>query len=211
MGEAALKIEPPRYTFTNDWFQQSAHLPVWDQIIDTVQPRKVLEVGCYEGRATTFLIEKCHRFGPLSITCVDTWDGAKDLPSEMMEGVERRFDSNIKAAQDWSGSVTIHKIKARSTKALPLLLSEGKRFDFVYIDGSHVASDVLQDAVDCFRLLREGGAMIFDDYVWCMEPHGQEDALNMPKLAIDAFVNINLRRLQVMHISGQLAFMKTHD
>jgi hypothetical protein len=53
--------------------------------------------------------------------------------------------------------------------------------------------------------------MIFDDYVWCMEPHGQEDALNMPKPAIDAFVNINARKLQVMHISGQLALMKTHD
>jgi hypothetical protein len=80
------------------------------------------------------------------------------FPPEVMQGVERRFDSNTKAALEWSGSTTLHKIKAKSTKALPLLLSEGKRFDFVYIDGSHVASDVLQDAVDCFRLLREGGA-----------------------------------------------------
>jgi predicted O-methyltransferase YrrM len=137
------------------------------------------------------------------------WRGRSS--SEVMQGVERRFDSNTKAALEWSGSTTLHKIKAKSTKALPLLLSEGKRFDFVYIDGSHVASDVLQDAVDGFRLLREGGGMIFDDYVWCMEPHGQEDALNMPKPAIDAFVNINARKLQVMHISGQLALMKTHD
>jgi predicted O-methyltransferase YrrM len=148
MGEAALKLaaEPPRYTFTNDWFHQSANLDVWDQIVDGIKPTRILEVGCFEGRSTTFMIERCHRFGPLSVTCVDTWDGGVDLPSEVMQGVERRFDSNTKAALEWSGSTTLHKIKAKSTRALPLLLSEGKRFDFVYIDGSHVASDVLQDA-----------------------------------------------------------------
>jgi hypothetical protein len=83
------------------------------------------------------MIERCHRFGPLSMTCVDTWDGGSIFLSEVMQGVERRFDSNTKAALEWSGSTTLHKIKAKSTKALPLLLSEGKRFDFVYIDGSH--------------------------------------------------------------------------
>lgn len=211
MSGAARAIEPPRYTFTNDWFQQSATVAIWDKIIASVKPTRILEVGCYEGRATTFLIERCNGFGPLSITCVDTWEGAVDLPSERMDGVERRFDSNIAAVLEWSGTAALKKIKSLSSKALPHLLSEGQRFDFIYVDGSHTAPDVLSDAVDCFRLLRVGGAMIFDDYVWCMEPHGKEDLLNMPKMAIDAFVNINARKLQLVHIAGQLSLLKTHD
>jgi predicted O-methyltransferase YrrM len=212
MGEAARAIELPRFNFTNDWFHQSAVVEVWDQIIDAVKPAKILEVGCYEGRATTFMIERCVKFCPVSITCVDTWGGSIDLSGTMMEGVEQRFDENVAIALEQAGGeAVLKKMKTFSCKALPYLLSEGKRFDLIYIDGSHTASDVLSDAVDGFRLLREGGAMIFDDYVWCMEPHGSEDALNMPKPAIDAFVNLYARKLQVVHISGQLALRKTHD
>ena len=36
----------------------------------------------------------------------------------------------------------------------------------VYVDGSHHARDVLQDAVLAWGLLRPGGYMIFDDYGW---------------------------------------------
>jgi SAM-dependent methyltransferase len=210
MSAAARAIEPPRYTFTNDWFQQSATIPIWDRIIESVKPQHILEVGCYEGRATTFLIERCASFGNLFMTCVDTWGGAVDLPEDRMKGVEARFDQNIKAALGWSQwPVTFQKIKATSSQALPELIAGGRAFDFIYIDGSHTAPDVLTDAVDAFRLLRVGGAMIFDDYVWCMEPHGKEDALNMPKPAIDAFVNMFARSLQLVHIAGQLSLLKT--
>ena len=49
-----------------------------------------------------------------------------------------------------------------------------------------------------FELLRFGGAMVFDDYAWQFEPQGKQDPLNMPKPAIDAFVNLNMRRLTAM-------------
>lgn len=70
-------------------------------------------------------------------------------------------------------------------------------FDLIYIDGSHRAADVLIDAVMSFQLLRIGGMMIFDDYIWTMEPQGQEDLLNMPKPAIDAFTSIFARKIRL--------------
>jgi len=192
--------------FTNDWFLKSPGASVWGMIIDMVKPTKVLEVGCFEGRATTFLIEKCP---DVSITCVDPWQGSIDIPSEMMKGAEDRFDKNTAEAMRPGTSLT--KIKMKSSKALPILLSEGRLFDFIYVDGSHTAPDVLSDAVDCFRLLRVGGALIFDDYVWHMEPPGEQDLINMPKPAIDAFVNLNRRKIKLLHISDQLALIKTRD
>lgn len=211
MGGAVQMVEPPRlYDFTCDWV--TPHLPVWRAVFEHVKPRRILEVGCFEGRATTVFMAECAKYGPLSITCVDTWDGAIDLPQSRMNGVEARFDANTALALGTAETiVTFRKIKKPSSVALPALIADGDQFELVYIDGSHTAPDVLADAVDGFRLLRVGGAMIFDDYVWCMEPHGNEDALNMPKPAIDAFININARKLRLMHISSQIALVKTHD
>lgn len=201
------------YTFTNTWFQQTADLEIWVHLFHTIMPRRLLEVGCYEGQATTWMIEQCGKFGhSVSMTCVDTWEGSKEIPADAMRGVEERFDANTALAIGHSQvPVTFQKIKQRSSSALPRLLSEGQRFDLIYVDASHTAPDVLSDAVDGFRLLREGGAMIFDDYMWYQEQHGQEDALNMPKPAIDAFVNLNFRKLVLVHIADQLALIKTND
>ena len=70
-------------------------------------------------------------------------------------------------------------------------------FDLVYIDGSHQAPDVLTDAVLAFQLLKVGGVMIFDDYLWSMDRPGTQDVLMMPKPAIDAFLNIFQRKTNI--------------
>jgi len=49
-----------------------------------------------------------------------------------------------------------------------------------------------------FRLLRVGGVMVFDDYLWSMETALQADPLNMPKPAIDAFATIFMRKVRVL-------------
>jgi hypothetical protein len=40
--------------------------------------------------------------------------------------------------------------------------------------------------------------MVFDDYLWHMEQTGRQDLVNMPKLAIDAFINTHIRKLNVV-------------
>jgi hypothetical protein len=48
-----------------------------------------------------------------------------------------------------------------------------------------------------FPLLRVGGTMIFDDYLWSMDRPGLQDVLRMPKPAIDAFMNLYQRKMVV--------------
>jgi predicted O-methyltransferase YrrM len=83
---------------------------------------------------------------------------------------------------------------------LAKLLAGGKRnyFDFIYIDGSHMAQDVLCDAVLAFRLLRVGGVIVFDDYIWFETLPEGKDPLRCPKPAIDAFVNLHFRKVDVL-------------
>jgi cephalosporin hydroxylase len=46
---------------------------------------------------------------------------------------------------------------------LPKLISEGRRIDCAYIDGSHLFEDVLVDFYFVNRLLEKGGIVLFDD------------------------------------------------
>ncbi|PZO55779.1 MAG: hypothetical protein DCF16_01505 [Alphaproteobacteria bacterium] len=87
------------------------------------------------------------------------------------------------------------------------------RYDIAYVDGSHQAPDVLIDSVLAFKLLRVGGIMVFDDYLWHMEAAGKQDLVNMPKLAIDAFININIRKLNIIAGAplGQIYIAKASD
>ena len=117
-----------------------------------------------------------------------------------MSEVERRFDHNTRIAlYKASNRVTLRKVKQSSHDAMATMIAAGQlqSFDLIYIDGSHEAPDVLADAVLAFQLLRPGGVMIFDDYLWSMHRPGTQDVLLMPKPAIDAFMNIYQRKMQV--------------
>lgn len=50
-----------------------------------------------------------------------------------------------------------------SLVALPRLLSEGRRYGLIYVDGSHQFEDVLLDFVYAHELLEIGGLILFDD------------------------------------------------
>ncbi len=184
--------------FTEDWF--SPGIPTWDALIAAEQPARILEVGCYEGRATCYLIATCGARRPTELHCIDSWTGGVEHDRSAMPEVEARFDRNVAIATRAAvHPVSVTKDKGTSSLALPRLIASGRsgQFDMVYVDGSHQATDVLSDAVDCFRLLRVGGVMIFDDYLWSVEPAGREDPLNTPKLAIDAFLNVFQRKMRV--------------
>lgn len=189
------------YVFTTDWFQSVR--PSWDQLIPQIRPRKILEVGSFEGQATCYLIDKLASEHPIEIHCIDTWLGSIELhASEMsMKSVEENFLRNCSYAIGRNPNhVKLELHKGHSNIELPNLLSQGYReyFDFIYIDGSHQAPDVLFDAVVGFELLKPRGVMVFDDYLWAENLTQGIDHLRCPKPAIDAFVNLNIRRLSIV-------------
>ncbi len=191
------------FQFTQDWFGTQAE-PVWNNIIPYLMPSTILEIGSYEGRSCCYLIETLGHQLDLEIHCVDTWAGGVEHQSETfdMEGVEARFKHNTDLAiRKVPKTVNLVIHKEASDLCLATLLHQQKRnyFDFIYIDGSHQAADVLCDAVLGFRLLKVRGIMAFDDYLWSEKlPYGK-DPLRCPKPAIDAFININFRKLNILN------------
>jgi hypothetical protein len=54
--------------------------------------------------------------------------------------------------------------------------------------------------------------MAFDDYLWSENLPGGKDPLRCPKPAIDAFVNINFRKLNVLSaLLAQVYIQKMSD
>lgn len=180
-----------KYDFTNDWFKRTA--VGWDNfpLADTV-----LEIGSYEGQSSVWIIENMlTKIGTL--ICVDTWEGGEDHQGIDFKAVEDRFEANIKKAKQ--GDQKIYKVKGKSVSGLATCITGQYAFDFIYIDGSHIAKDVLTDACMAWPMLKKGGLMVFDDYMW----GDTRDILHRPKLAIDAFVNIFAEELQLVGWGAQ--------
>ena len=148
-----------KYNFTNNWFESVAR-EVWDSLIPQIKPSKILEIGSYEGASTCYLIDKITSERNIELHCIDTWEGGEEHKkggnAEVdMFKVESRFQRNTNLAIDKaenSVQLTVHK--ESSDTALSKLISQGRKryFDFIYVDGSHQASDVLCDAVLSFKL-----------------------------------------------------------
>jgi SAM-dependent methyltransferase len=166
-------------TFTTDW--TTHHFAAWQS---TLRSRRecvvdVLEVGAWEGRSAIFWL---NYFSASRVTCIDTFGGSAEHQvafADRLGAIERQFDANVARY----GS-RVEKIKAHSIDALSMLGVMGRRFDFVYLDGSHRAVDVYADACIAWPLVRPGGVLLFDDYTWI----DLADEMDRPKIGIDAFL-----------------------
>ena len=110
-----------------------------------------LEVGCYEGQASTWMLKNTMAH----LTVVDTFAGGEDLPDEV--NLLDRFNENTK---DFVEDIDVRI--GKSGDVLKTLTPD--TYDFIYIDGSHLAKNAMEDGVLAFPLLKKGGIMIFDDY-----------------------------------------------
>ena len=120
--------------------------------------------------------------------------GGQDLPDEV--NLLDRFVENTKSY--------VNRISILKGKSSEKLKDLDFFYDFIYIDGSHLASDTLEDAVLVFPLLKKGGIMIFDDYTW-----GQGlDIYQRPCFGVDAFVNVYGNQLIVLERNSQLIIKK---
>ena len=201
-GEAATMSD---YHFTTAWFDSVART-TWDQIIPQIRPTKILEIGSYEGASTCYLIDTLASESDIEIHCVDTWAGGIEhqyggaAPSDMAS-VEARFIHNVRTAIGKARrkvELTVHK--GFSDDCLARLVAAGRKgfFDFVYVDGSHQSPDVLCDAILGFKLLRVGGFMAFDDYLWSESMVDKKDPIRCPKLAIDSFTNVFCQKTEII-------------
>ena len=179
-----------RGEFEHDWF--TVHIPVWEELLGPLEQRgaRILELGSFEGLSACYLL---WRLPDAHVTCVDTfnWFDIVDL--------EGRFERNVALVDP----ARVRKLTGRTYDVLPRLLDEQAAFDFIYVDASHMALDVLGDAAQAWKMLVSDGLIVFDDYAL-----DYDDPMISPTRAIDAFATVVASEAVRVDAGGQYALRK---
>ena len=189
-----------QYNFVQIWFNEK---DTDKEMLKTYAcSGKILEIGSFCGCSTCWWIENLQ---PSEIMCIDTWKGSEENDNINFEECERAFDQNVDIALKMSPHTKFTKIKGSSFDIVPSLGEKySNYFDFIYIDGSHASYHVLTDTINCFKLLKVGGIMGFDDYEWAVI----SNIIHRPKPAIDCFLLLFSEFIKVTKKSYQVWIQK---
>ena len=162
-------------------------IPVVKQL-QSASPISWLEIGSCEGRSALWVYKRIIRPDIDELICVDIWK---------WPAVEKTFDNNIAGTQ-----IVKHK-----ETSFDYLRKTEKKFHVAYIDGSHDAPRVLEDAALTYRRIVPGGIIIFDDYGW-EQSRATIPTQLPPRPAIDAFLDVNILSLRVLCKGWQVIVQK---
>jgi predicted O-methyltransferase YrrM len=172
---------------------------------------KVLEVGTYAGIS---LIEIIKQIPNSQGTAIDIWESYDEINENKLNvlktikenNIEELFYSNIKTVglQD-----RIRGIKGKSSNVLLKMIKQNEIFDFIYVDGSHKCLDVALDLCLSWQLLRNGGIMAIDDYLYTLETNFENNVLEYPYHAVNHFLESHKNELTILE-KGYRVFVVRH-
>ena len=138
---------------------------------------KFLQVGAYTGDASVWLLTSILLDPSSTLTDIDTWQGSDEREHQAID-FDAVYGIYLNRMDKYEN---VMSIKGDSTYVLPNLK---EKYDFIYIDGDHTEKAVYRDATNAWPLLKSGGILAFDDYLWGQDVHPSL----RPMLAIDRFL-----------------------
>ena len=171
--------------FTQDWFTHN--IPNFENCMAAVpEKRNFLEIGSYEGMSACWLLANGLEEGGY-LTCIDPF----------FNDMRPIFESNTREAI--RRNQVVSTMQMTSYQGLAQLIGMKQTYDFIYIDGVHSPDGALSDACMSWGLLKQGGVMLFDDYLYPEES---------TKDGIDAFLCAFLGKFEPLINNYQLAVRK---
>jgi predicted O-methyltransferase YrrM len=187
--------------FRNDWF--SLNIIDLESVFSTLELRRdlaILEIGSFEGMSACYFLDR-FKDNIARLVCVDSWEGSMEHTNAEIDGASANFDANVAA---FGGAGKVQKIALPSQEGLSLMQKDGALFDLVYIDGSHTAADVEADGDAAWPLLKVGGIVVFDDYLW----EAYSDASLTPLAGVHRFFEKHRESVETIRIGYQISFRR---
>jgi predicted O-methyltransferase YrrM len=182
--------------FSQNWFETLA-LNNFETYIKPLFNNKVinyLEIGCFEGNCTLYMCKNV--LNELSkITVIDPFENSKTH-----QNAYNTFTTNLDKYLN-----RINIIKGFSQKELQNL--NQNTYDFIYIDGDHTSYAALVDGILSWPLLKSGGIMAFDDYMWLGGSSDLENS-NNPYTGINFFLNMYENQYDLIVKNWQIIIKK---
>ena len=197
----AVEPDHPKYQFSTDWF--SANIKHWEKHFAHLSELKtnILEIGAWEGRSTFWMLDNLCKHDRSKLLTIDPWPGKEG------EARMQTFLHNLACCDCAAKAEYRRGTSWQVCRTLPL-----SSFDLIYVDGNHRAESVLEDAISCYRLLKQHGYLIFDDYLWApdAEKHDKEflEAYRAPKKGVDVFLDLFGKEFKTLHSGYQVILQK---
>lgn len=149
-----MQTPSPATEFSTDWFVgQIGNWRNWLADFAGKPGLRALEIGSFEGRSTIWMLQNILTATDSRIDCVDLFEH-----SAVYGDYAARFRANTAPWRD--------RIRVLKGPSFERLRETDGPYDIIYVDGWHSAFGALADGVMAWPLLKVGGVMIFDDYLW---------------------------------------------
>lgn len=160
-GEVSVGIDyrDQNFSFTRGWFRVRNQATWSSKLLPEFgdgRPVRMVQIGVFEGMDLVWCCQNLLKHPNSRAVAIDPWAATTKLDAVTMEDVCSRAYRNL---YPWRRKVEV--MRGYSNDVLPTL-DEGA-FDLLIVDGDHNSLPVLQDAVNCLRLAKMGGLLVFDD------------------------------------------------
>ena len=183
-----------------DYFNKNYVKESYDKLI------KVLEIGTYTGMSLINIVSLI----PNSIGVgVDMWNNYTETDADGLHNnitnleVEKSFHNNIKIA---GMNERIKAVKGDSVEVLMSMVKSADKYDFIYVDGSHLALDCFADLILSWELLNKRGIMAIDDYLYKYEPNNGN--FESPHEAVNQFLKKYEGKYKILHMEYRVFLEK---
>lgn len=170
------------------WFTEDLH--TWLVMLsDPRRPMRVLETGTSDGMSMNVMLDEIFPHSESEVHGVDLYDG------EAGNKLREDLDANVKSGGHAS---QLHLYEGATREVLAWMIAgDGfwESFDFIYLNPTHAAPEMLADACQAWSLLKPGGILVLGG--------GEEE-----KPAHEAFLSVYRQWIQLLLEGKQVAVMK---
>ncbi len=174
-----------------DWF--SRNINIWNKFLRNLEEINYLEIGTFEGRSAIFVAKLNNT---KKITCVDNFRGSDEHEEINFDTVFENCKKNLSAL-----NVKNDLIKSNSSD---FFKNNKKKFNAIYIDGSHFYDDLKKDFENSFDCLEKEGLLICDDFLWFFYKEIEKNPANALLECAEKYKN----ELEIIFINKQMIFKK---
>lgn len=199
------KGEKKHFLDAIEYFNTNYKKPVTSDINTPIENCiKVLEIGTYTGMSLIHIVSII----PKSIGIgLDMWSDYKETGIDGIHnnivnlGIEKSFEHNVRLAglQD-----RIKGVKGNSTEVLMNMIKSADKYDFIYVDGSHMLLDCYSDLLLAWEVLNVGGLMAIDDYFYNVN----DGILVSPYHAVNKFLEKYKDNIKILHAASRVFVQK---
>jgi predicted O-methyltransferase YrrM len=155
----------------------NSYANVFRDVIEAVQPRRIVEVGVWKGTASIHMAKVVQELGlRCEVVCIDTWlgspehfladhDGERYQSLRLTNGYPQLFYTFLANVVRQGVSDCVVPLPCTSDSAAIVLARLGLQADVIHVDAAHDYEAALRDFRAYWPLLSPRGVMIGDDYI----------------------------------------------